>query len=329
MLWSLNLKRATVLWSIMAVCLGVLLVQAGCSPAATANEAEVEPSGEGARIVVTTDFGKEVVLDAVVPVTSEQSAMEALQRVADVDTSYGGGFVSGINGIGTGVSGRSAKLDWFYSINGFTARTGAASYMLRDGDIEHWDYRTWSFRRNVSATLGAFPAAFVRGYGRNVRGTVVIHATGFEDEADTVAAFLRTAGSPQVDVVQLDSATRAAFTDNNVIVIAPGESPPVQELNANWDRLGLFACFDGASLSTYGPGGEEGGTCSDSCGALFAIQNMWSPGGTGACDSMALIVTGTDESAVRDAADVLTAEHPDLVRLTGILVQGDTWQPLP
>ena len=329
MLWSLNLKRATVAWSIMAVCLGVLLVQAGCSPAATANEGDVQPSGEGARILVTTDFGKEVVLDAVVPVTPELSAMEALQKVADVDTSYGGGFVSGINGIGTGVSGGSAKLDWFYSINGFTARTGAASYVLRDGDIEHWDYRSWSFRRNVSATLGAFPAAFVRGYGGNVRGSVVIHGTGFQHEAGTLAAFLRTAGSPHVDVVPLDAATHEAFADNNVVVIGPYESPPVQEVNANWDRLGLFACFDGASLSTYGPGGEERGTCSDSCGAVFAIQNMWSPGGTGACESMSLIVTGSDESAVRDAADVLITKHPDLVQLTGILVQGDTWQPLP
>ncbi|MFW6056333.1 MAG: DUF4430 domain-containing protein [Chloroflexota bacterium] len=327
MLWKLKLKRAAVLWSILAVCFGALLVEVGCSP--KANEVEVLPSGEGARILVTTDFGSEVVIDAVVPVTHELSAMEALEKVADVDTSYGGGFVSGINGIGTGVSGRSAKLDWFYSINGFTARTGAASYVLHNGDIEHWDYRNWSFRRNVSATLGAFPAAYVRGYGGNVRASVVIYGTGFQDEADKVAAFLRTAGSPQVDVVPLNGATPELFAGNNVIVIAPCDSPPVQEVNANWDRLGLFASFEGASLSTYGPDGEERGTCDDSCGAVFAIQNLWSPGGTGACDSMALVVTGTDGSAVRDAAETLIANHSDLVRLTGILVQGDTWQPLP
>ncbi len=327
MLWKLKLKRAAVLCFILAVCLGALLVEVGCSP--TANEAEALSSGEGARILVTTGFGTDIVLDVVVPVTQDLSAMEALQKVADVDTSYGGGFVSGINGIGAGVSGRSAKLDWFYSINGFTARTGASSYVLHDGDIEHWDYRNWSFRRNVSATLGAFPAAYVRGYGGNVRASVVIYGTEFQDEADKVAVFLRTAGSSQVDAIPLDAATREEFAGNNVIVIAPYESPPVQEVNANWDRLGLFASFEGDSVSTYGPGGEERGTYSDSCGAVFAIQNLWSPGGTGACDSMALIVTGTDESAVRDAAETLITDHSDLVRLTGILVQGDKWQPLP
>ena len=67
------------------------------------------------------------------------TAMQALQRKAEVKTSYGGRFVVSINGVSSAPS-----RDWFYFIDGVLGDRSAAEVRLHDGDVELWDYRRWT-----------------------------------------------------------------------------------------------------------------------------------------------------------------------------------------
>jgi len=94
-------------------------------------------SGGTATLKVTRDHGQHVYLVANVP--AGLTAMQALERKADVKTSYGGRFVVSINGVAS-----ATHRDWFYFINGSLADRGAAEVRLHKGDVEWWDYRRWT-----------------------------------------------------------------------------------------------------------------------------------------------------------------------------------------
>jgi hypothetical protein len=90
-----------------------------------------------ATLKVTRDHGSQVLLVSRVP--AGLTAMQALQRKAEVRTSYGGRFVVSINGLSS-----APRRDWFYFIDGVLGDRSAAEVRLHDGDVEVWDYRRWT-----------------------------------------------------------------------------------------------------------------------------------------------------------------------------------------
>jgi hypothetical protein len=108
------------------VALALALAFAGCGG-----------SRGSATLKVTRDHGRDVLLKAQVP--AGLTAMQALQRKADVKTSYGGRFVVSINGVAS-----APHRDWFYFVNGKLGDRSAAEVRLQEGDVEWWDYRRWS-----------------------------------------------------------------------------------------------------------------------------------------------------------------------------------------
>jgi hypothetical protein len=125
-----------------------------------------------ATIWITRDEGHRVLLVRTVP--AGETAMQALDRVADISTRYGGRYVESIEGISGSAS---AKRDWFYFVNGIEADRGAAEYKLHDGDVEWWDYRSWAHLMTVPVVVGAFPEPFLHGYDGHVRPTLVSYVS--------------------------------------------------------------------------------------------------------------------------------------------------------
>ncbi len=111
-----------------------------------------------ATLWVTRDRGAHVLLVRRVP--AGLTAMQALDRVADIETTYGGRYVQSIAGIDGSVS---SEHDWFYFVNGIEADRSAAEYRLHAGDIEWWDYRSWAKRMQQPVVVGAFPEPFRHG----------------------------------------------------------------------------------------------------------------------------------------------------------------------
>lgn len=97
--------------------------------------------GGSATLRVTRDHGAHVLLVASVP--AGLTAMQALERKAKVETAYGGRFVVAIDGLAS-----APHKDWFYFVNGKAGDRSAVEVRLHKGDVESWDYRSWT---NASA----------------------------------------------------------------------------------------------------------------------------------------------------------------------------------
>lgn len=110
--------------------------------------------GHGSAVIwVTRDRGATVLYTGTVP--SGLTAMQALDRVQKISTRYGGRYVQSIDG----VSGSLTKQhDWFYFVNGVEEGVGATEVRLHAGDVEWWDYRSWSHgQMSVPVVVGAWP----------------------------------------------------------------------------------------------------------------------------------------------------------------------------
>lgn len=120
------------------------------------------PAAAQVRLVVTRNFGSQVMLDITAPFTPGMTVMRLLAEHARVDTGYGGQFVSGINGVRStfGTVSSSQAADWFYWVNGRMADVGADAYKLHGGDTVWWDYHRWAGAMFIPLSLDAFPAPF-------------------------------------------------------------------------------------------------------------------------------------------------------------------------
>jgi hypothetical protein len=90
-----------------------------------------------ATLRVTRDRGHDVLLVARVP--AGLTAMQALERKAKIQTSYGGRFVVAINGLAS-----APHHDWFYFVNGVVGDRSAVEVRMHRGDTLWWDYRSWT-----------------------------------------------------------------------------------------------------------------------------------------------------------------------------------------
>jgi Domain of unknown function (DUF4430) len=186
--------------SLAAVALAVALT--GCSSAGA--------GGDGrATVWVTRDRGAHVLLVRTVP--AGLTAMQALDRVADLKTRYGGRFVQGIDGVEGSLSRRQ---DWFYFVNGYEADRGAAEYRLHRGDVEWWDYRSWKAAVHVPVVVGAFPEPFLHGFDGKRRPVVVAGPRG--------AATRRIARLVRADrIVTSRGSTHLSARGSNVLTLIP------------------------------------------------------------------------------------------------------------
>jgi hypothetical protein len=165
---------------LLAVCAAAVL-SAGCGAG----------GGGTAQVWITRDRGRHVVSMDTVP--AGLTAMQALDRVADVKTRYGGRFVQGIGGLQGSLS---ARRDWFYFVNGIEADRSAAELRLHAGDVEWWDLRSWANgEMSVPVVVGAWP--------KPVEGDVlVVSDRGAKDAGRALARSLHAnAGRHRVFVV--------------------------------------------------------------------------------------------------------------------------------
>jgi len=289
------------------VALAVLL--SGCRPP-TSEQIEV-------RVIVSHDFGNEALLDELVMVDNGSSALDALEEVASVETAYGGGFVTAINGTSS-----AAGEDWFFYVNGILTNVGARGYALRQGDVERWDFHTWGFCSFVSALIGDFPEPFRHGYGGEVSPTVVVYPPGLENEAGDVAARLAQLGVGNVSTVTAAELSPEDKGRCNLILLGARDCELVAEVNQLRDELCFYAYFEGGELLLLDSRGEVAEEYGAGCGLIQASQNPWNPSGIGACQSVVWVISGTDEAGVRNAVDVLVNHSAELGHAFGAVIAG-------
>lgn len=294
------------------------------SPEPVVNEIEntPAPADNTVELVITKDFGKELIFEDRIKIDNDSNAMTVLQDGAEVETKYGGGFVNAINGVSSEFEGNNGrKLDWFYYMNGMSCNMGATDYAVNPGDIEHWDFRDWDYYQMTPAIIGDFPQPFVNGFNGKVYPTTIVYEQPYQDEADSLMEALQQAGVNNVSAIDINGLTEQVKTNNNLILITGTGNAILEELSKAQKKLGLYAYIENGGLILTDAFGNKQELSSDSA-FIEATQNPWNPAGTAAGQNVLWIITGTDNDAVKNAVSALTTGFDDIkysfaVALTG------------
>jgi hypothetical protein len=267
-----------------------------------------------ADLAITRDYGLEVMLDeSVGPLSESSTAMRLLDQSADIETSYGGGFVDSIDSISSSSGVRS--YDWFYFVNGIAAERGAAEFVVEPGDRMWWDHRDWTDAMDINAVVGAFPAPMKGGYD-GTQWPVSVECFSVESACDKVSERLGDAGvkvdsgSTAVKTGPLSTGgSRASAADEGTLRVLVGRWSEVGEdeeaarLNRGPSVSGVFAGFTGGGDQTRLIGLDEKADPTTDfglhSGLIAAMRRGEGP--------PVWLVTGTDESGVDLAADSLGA----------------------
>jgi hypothetical protein len=277
-------------------------------------------------VIVTRDFGRELILAGEVEIGEGTDAMTALQSVAGVETKYGGGFVKTINGLS---SQEANHLDWFYYINGISLSLGAKDYRLGDGDVEQWDLRDWSYRQFVPAIIGAFPQPYLSGLKGEPKTTAVVYDAPFAEEAGALAASLEERGVAGVLLTSAEALADGVKEQSHLIILARADNGLIFELNELPKKLGFFTCMEGGKIIALDGKGEPAGEYGAGWGLIQATQNPWNPKGVGSGESVVFMVTGSDAEGIRSAAGALIDNSDGLRYACAALVNNNEIIKIP
>jgi len=308
----------------------VLLLLAAILVGCPAQPADTDNSGQSrVTVVVTRDFGKELILAEEVIIEDGTDAMTALKAVAEVETKYGGGFVKAIEGLSSEYEGGNKKRDWLYYINGISLSLGAKDYRLRDGDVEHWDFRDWSYQQMIPAIIGAFPQPFLNGLRGEAKPTAVVYDTPLADEAAALAAILERRGVAEVLLTGAETLPDGVKEQSNLIILAGADNGLILELNELPKKLGFFARMEGGKITVLDGKGDPAGEYGAGWGLIQATQNPWNPKGVGSGESVVFMVTGSDAEGIKSAANALIDNSDGLGHAYAALVNNNDIVKIP
>ncbi len=269
-------------WITLVLVTAVACLTAGCdrvSDHATGN----------AHQLVTEGFGARTLHDG--SAADGRSVLDALRATTPVETAYGGGFVSAIDGF---KSDRTAQRDWFYFVNGVSPGRGADQQRLEAGDTVWWDYHPWGGLTDGGPVVGSWPEPFVHGYPKRP-GAVTADAP--------LDAALRTAGATvgtQPSRWRVRVGTDAALRTTD---------PAWRRAMADPAAAGLTVRIDGDRIRTLG---ADGATLTDVPGGRAIAATVLT--GAGPEEGGVLFaVAGVDAAAARQAAQRI-ARDPAVLR---------------
>lgn len=276
------------------------------------------------RVTVCRDFGRQSIKDESVAVREGSSAMEALQAVADVETSYGGGFIHSVDGTASQYDGGAGqKRDWFFYVNGQMADVGAGAYEVRDGDWLVFDFHSWEYSMFTPVLAGCFPEPFVHGYAGAPESITVAYAPGRRGEGGQIADFLSSRAAAPCRLVELAKEWGPAQGEYAVLVGTWKElecNDLARDSCTHRSRLGLFAFFENGELFLLDGDGSPAGSISGSAGLAQGLGPRLGDGAS------ALMVTGSDAAGLRAILDYLLkadARDPKPVPGVVVLAQGE------
>jgi len=307
--------RRTIIWALVAIlAVGVVLVALkGCTLMPWNKEAAGD---ETVSVLITRDFGGVLIADEDVSPKSGDSVMDILHQVAGVDTSYGGGFVSAIDGLGS-ESGEGGHSDWFYYVNGVLSGLGADEYQVEVGDRIWWEYHTWNGGNFIPAVVGSYPMPFTRGYSREEALSTVLFSEYLESLAREVGGYLAEGGSRlqyESDLPGFACGDRSGPVIAFVTFEDARETGWISELLASPGKTGAFLTLDGDSLVPLDSNGEPAPLSEDPIAAVLAC-------GSGIGDPFPVwLVLCDGEDGAEQAGRLLVSGRQGLSRKVGVVV---------
>lgn len=275
---------------------------------------------DAAELILTENFDRPV--QPSVSVSPDgRNAMTILKEQAETETTFGGGYVSAISGLGEEKKG-GANRHWFFYVNGALASRGALQYVLEESWNLWWDFHAWDGQRFVSAVIGAWPEPFLSGSEGKKAPVAIWTADDFRSEANAIRDRLIAAGVSKVQVKMLASTSAVSFEREVPILLGTWQNLMQNGQFSDWirhgERMGLFLkSDDGQTLSLL----DWKGTKKKSLKPAAAIVAMKPVFGTAL---PIWVITGTDLLSVRAASDLIVRQPEKLKGFAGLmLVEGE------
>lgn len=260
-------------------------IVAACGTSKTQPPAHSAP---GASVRVTADWGATAIAHGR---GNPGTVIDATRSVAKVTTSYGGRYVTGIDG-----DKGDGTRDWVFWVNGIEAPAGGADTTVAAGDRVWWDLHRWGGRVHVPAVIADWPMPLVRGFG---------DATAGVSADPPLSTALRAAG---VDVAQpaATSGPRALVGGNAELMNRdPRWGPAVADPNAS----GLTAWIDSKGyVRVWNAALGRAQAVPRAVAVIVATTDGYT-----ATDPPLVVVAGITQAAAIAAAQELV-QYPELVR---------------
>ncbi|MDD5448003.1 MAG: DUF4430 domain-containing protein [Actinomycetota bacterium] len=141
---------------------------------------------------ITRDFGEKRIKSQKLSLKNGETVMDLLRKATKIEASYGGGFVSSINGLASS-STPEGNFDWFFYHNGILSGKGANEVKVEDKDYIWWDYHSWNQVNFVPAVIGAYPQPLVTKQ-KSGKKTMVLYSNYLESLAREFGSFLEAKG---------------------------------------------------------------------------------------------------------------------------------------
>jgi hypothetical protein len=255
------------------------------------------PTGAGAQVRVTRDFGSIAVASgSLAKAPTNISVLNFTQRFAKVTASAG--TVTAIDG-----HANAGKTDWSYYVNGIAANKGSRATVLHPGDHVWWDLHDPGPISSIGAVVGAYPEPFTNGAGGQRYPTVLTCASGLTTACDTVTKSLDNAG------VKVSFQGLGTGSGSDSLAVLVGTFSQLQGviaselLQAGPAQSGVFAQYVGTHgqvLELDDAAGDVAATMRSSVGLIAATEQE-------GLNEPVWLVTGTDTAGVDAAAKALTA----------------------
>jgi hypothetical protein len=267
------------------------------------------PGKEVGRVslTVTRDFGAgQVVPRASEDVTEADTVMRVLERNAQIETRYSGGFVQSIEGLEADEEGGGPQ-DWFFYVNGVESTVGAAQYPLHGGESIWWDYHDWGSAIHIPAVVGSYPEPFRDGYeGQRHPVSVVCRAS--EELCGEVSHELEREGVPVAGAgASVDGIGGPAAGAIRVLVgtwARLKSDPAAAQIDRGPQASGVFAKLEEGGACRLQALDESGGVSrrfAGDAGLIAATRRYESP--------PTWVVTGCSPSGVGEAAWIFDRPH--------------------
>ena len=273
-------------------------------------------TGNEIQLMVTRDYGASCLGNYSIVSVEKMSVMEILKSNLKVETAYGGGFVSSLEGLKNGGTVGGMRQDWFFYVNGIASNRGADQVSVTDGDRIWWDYHGWKTGVVQTAVIGSYPEPFIDGINRGNNQVTIMAATESKIWADKLAGQLKNNGS-QMTVTDIDN-NRLANRNGPVIVIGQwselAASSILKDLNDAGARNGCSMQFTEDSLKLMDKTGQVKNEVGDGWGIIVAS-------GRGLGDSAPLwLLAGNDKKAVEQAVKIIVNEPDKIAGRFGVAV---------
>ena len=265
-------------------------------------------------VIVSEDFGHEVLVNKTIPYQPGMSALVALEKVSSVDADSSG-FVNAVNGVRsqyTGMGANAKPVDWFYYVNGMFATVYSPSYTMHPGDVMRWDYHDWDPNDAMGGMtddiVGDLFAGFAYGYGGNVPPTYIVDTGGYSEEAQQVQQAFTKWGINTM-VINVGDLTVTEKDDDSLVLIGPLNAPVISDVNNLFYQLGLSYHYNGSGVDFYDYKHDLTGSVRE-CGIVGATKSPFNPEGSYLDTNIIWMCTGVTKENVDDSVNLMT-EHPE------------------